>query len=119
MQEILAFAQNYFDLLYTCDVTKFEQVFHENAQLQAVGKDGYAVISSVEYKEMLRQRKSPASQKSERCDEVITVDQSSNASALLKVRVLINGTRYCDYLSLLKINGSWRIASKVYCVVPS
>ena len=50
MNDILELAQSYFDLLYTCDVTNFDAVFHPNAQLQTVGKDGYAVLTAARYK---------------------------------------------------------------------
>jgi hypothetical protein len=116
MKEILEHMQRYFDLMYTCDVTQFERVFHANAQLQTVGKDGYALLTHAAYKEILRQRKSPASSNAERRDEMVTVDQSSPTSAFVKARVLINGTQYCDYLSMLKVEGSWRIAAKIYCI---
>ena len=116
MKDILEHVQRYFDLMYTCDVTQFEQVFHPNAQLQTVGKDGYALLSHAAYKEILRQRKSPASNNAERRDEVVSIDQSSATSAFVKARVLINGTQYCDYLSLLKVEGNWRIAAKIYCI---
>lgn len=117
MNDILDLAQSYFDLLYTCDVTKFDDIFHPDAQLQTVGKDGYAMLTSARYKEVLRDRKSPASLQAERKDELLTVDRSSDTTALLKVRALINGTRYCDYLALLKVAGRWVIVSKIYTVV--
>jgi hypothetical protein len=117
MNDILGLAQRYFDLLYTCDVTTFDDIFHPDAQLQTVGKDGYAMLTSARYKDVLRDRRSPASQQAERNDEVLMVDRSSGSSALLKVRALINGTRYCDYLTLLKVKGRWLIGSKTYAVV--
>lgn len=118
MTDILELTKRYFDLLYTCDVARFDQVFHPNSQLQTVGTTGYAMLSAGQYKDILSKRKSPASSNAERRDEVLTIDQSSDTSALVKVRALINGTQYCDYLSLLKVDGQWRIASKVYCVLP-
>ena len=111
--------QGYFDLLYTCDVATFDNVFHPNAQLQTAGTNGYACLSAAGYKEVLAKRISPASQGAIRRDEVLAVDQSSDSSAAVKATAVINGVRYCDYLSLLKIDGAWRIVAKVYCVLPS
>jgi len=110
--------QRYCDLLYSCDVGKFDDVFHANAQLQAVGPQGYTCWSSAQYKEVLRKRASPAAAGAIREDEIIAIDQSSDVSAAAKLKVLINGVRFCDYLSLLKIDGDWRIVAKVYCVLP-
>ena len=117
MNDMLDLARRYFDLLYTCDVTKFDDIFHPDAQLQTVGKEGYAMVTSSRYKDVLRDRKSPASQQAERKDEVLMLDRSSDTCALLKVRTLVNGTRFCDYLTLLKVEGRWLIASKTYIVV--
>jgi hypothetical protein len=82
-----------------------------------LAKTGYAMLSAEQYRDVLSQRKSPASNNALRKDEVLTIDQSSDTSALVKVRVLINELQYCDYLSLLKIEGQWRVASKVYCTL--
>ncbi len=38
MKDVLDLVQSYFDLMYTGDVSNFDRVFHENAQLQTVGK---------------------------------------------------------------------------------
>mgnify|MGYP001194484910 FL=1 len=117
MKDIIELLQRYFDLLYTCDVGEFDKIFHDNAKLQTVGSNGYVILRSAEYKEVLRKRKSPASTDAAREDEIVTIDQSSDTSAFAKTRALINGTRYCDYLSLLRIDGRWVIVAKVYCVV--
>lgn len=117
MMNIQELAQRYFDLLYTCDVSGFDDIFHPNAQLQTVGANGYTMLTSSRYKEALRDRKSPASQQAVREDRVLLVDQTSETSALMKVTALINGTRYCDYLALLRVDGRWLIASKTYVVV--
>lgn len=117
VEEILELTNRYFDLLYTCNVAQFDQVFHSNAQLQTVGKTGYAMLSAEQYRDVLSKRRSPTSNNALRKDEVLTIDQSSDTSALVKVRVLINESQYCDYLSLLKIEGQWRVASKVYCTM--
>ena len=111
--------QRYFNLLYTCDVATFSDIFHPNAQLQTAGTTGYACLSAADYKEVLAKRSSPASLGAIRRDEVLAVDQSSDASAAAKVTAVINGVRYCDYLSLLKVDGAWLIVAKVYCVLPS
>ena len=104
--------------MYTCDVAQFDRVFHADACLQTVGKDGYVLLPGASYKEILRQRKSPASQNAERRDAIVTVDRSSENNAFVKAKVLINGTLFCDYLSLLKVDGDWRIVAKVYCILP-
>lgn len=119
MKDILALLHDYFELLYRCDVSRFDAVFHPNATLQTVGANGYQLIKAADYCEILRQRKSPESQAALRRDEIETVDQTSDSSALAKVRVLINGATFQDYLSLLRIDGQWRIVAKVYCSPPA
>ena len=118
IKDILPLLDRDFDLLYTCEVSKFDQVFHSDAALQTVGPNGYVQLSAAQYKDLLSKRASPLSQGAARKDDVLTVDQSSPTTAFAKTRAEINGTAYCDYLSLLKLDGGWRIAAKVYCIVP-
>ena len=117
MTEIQELLQRYFDLLYTCDVSRYDLVFHPNAQLQTIGDNGYAMIAAPAYREILSKRASPASLGAERADEVLTIDLSSSTTAAVKAQALINGVRYRDNLTLLKVADGWRIVSKVYCVV--
>jgi hypothetical protein len=107
--------QRYFDLLYSCDLSLFDSVFHPNAQLQAVVDGSYTCLRACDYAEMLRKRVPPRDEGSPRRDAVISIDQASEHSAAAKVSVLIGKKHYCDYLSLLSIDGQWRIVSKVYC----
>ncbi|MCD6732446.1 MAG: nuclear transport factor 2 family protein [Burkholderiaceae bacterium] len=119
MNELLALLDDYFELLYRCDIERFDRVFHRNASLQTVGADGYRHLSAGEYKKILKARVSPQSRSAPRRDEIEMVDMTSRDSALAKVSVQINEARFRDYLSLLRTSDGWRIVAKVYCTMTS
>ena len=55
---------------------------------------------------------------SERGDEpvygVLTVDQSGPECAFAKVHIALGDKHYTDYLTLLNIDGGWRIIGKTF-----
>lgn len=112
--ELLAAVQRYFDLMYDCDVAKFGDVFHPHGALNGARDDGLNIWSADQYRDVLSKRESPKSLKAERSDEVLLIDVASARQAIVKVRVLINGTRFIDHLTYLRLGDGWKIAFKAY-----
>ncbi|PWK60347.1 nuclear transport factor 2 family protein [Aminobacter sp. AP02] len=104
----------YFDLLHTCDVTNFSQVFYETALLHGF-RDGKVIIwTSSQYHEMLRHRPSPASLGAMRSGSILAIDFAADCQAVVKVGVTIGGNHFTDQLTYMKIDGAWFIVSKVF-----
>ena len=104
--------QGYFDLMYDCDISRFDRVFRSTAQLHGI-RDGQMVMWSAEtYKDVLTKRQSPKSLKAARADEILLVDFTSGSQAMTKVRVRIASTVFVDYLTWHCIDGKWLITSK-------
>ena len=119
MTEILNLIGRYFDLLQTCDVSGFDRVFHPAATLQTVGPSGHVLLSSDQYKDILRKRaSSPPSNGTTGNGRILFVDSASPTTALAKVTATINGADYIDYLSLIRADDEWLIAAKTYSIVP-
>lgn len=59
-------------------------------------------------------REAPAKRNDPRQDRILSIDMSGPESALAKVQIAIGSKLYTDYLSMLKIDGEWRIISKTY-----
>ncbi|MES2972969.1 MAG: nuclear transport factor 2 family protein [Pseudomonadota bacterium] len=106
--------QQYFDVIYHCDLDKFDGLFAPSAQLQTMRGSEHVVISRDDYRAMLAQRVPPASVKAPRHDEVFQAELNGEACALAKVGVSIIDKQFVDYLCLLKTGGRWQIVSKVY-----
>jgi hypothetical protein len=108
--------QRYFDLMYDCDVSKFDQVFHPTAQLHGVRDGALTMWPAATYREILAKRQAPKSVDAPRQEEILMIDFTSPNQALAKVRVRIHQNVFVDYLTFLKIDGEWRITAKAFHV---
>ncbi len=109
---------DYFDGFYDSDVATLKRIFHPNAHLYSaadgplVDDDMDAVYARVEA------RTAPASLGQPRMDKILSIDKSGPESALAKVQIAIGDRFYTDYLTMLKVDGGWRIISKTWTYVP-
>ena len=114
--ELTESIQKYFDLMFDCDVSKFDQVFRSTVQLHGF-RDGQMVVWSAEtYREILKKRPSPKSLNAPRADEIMLIDFASPTQALAKVRVRIASMVFVDFLTWHYIDGKWLITSKGFHV---
>jgi hypothetical protein len=111
IQHMLA---DYFETLYTQDLTMFDKVFHPGCVLYT-SQEGTVVVRPIaEYRGIVAGRKSPKELGSPRKDEILMIDVISDEMALAKVRLRLNENIMVDYLNLLKVDGKWTIAAKFY-----
>jgi Putative lumazine-binding len=106
--------RRYFELLYTCDVAQFSQVFDPAAHLYGLGEGNVVVWTADHYRQLLAGRESPKTLGSQREEALLQIDIASPTQAFAKVKVRINQMVFIDYLSLLKLKQGWRIVSKTY-----
>jgi hypothetical protein len=106
--------QHYLDMLYDCNADMADGIFHADARLSTLDGDKVIFRTVEEYKELLRNRKSPRSQGAAREDELLTLDMATPRQALVKVKMRINDLVFIDYLTMLKLDAGWRIVSKIY-----
>jgi len=112
LTSLTAALQKYFDLMYDCDTSRFDEVFRSTAHLHGF-RDGQLVAwSAPTYKEVLNKRQSPKSLGAARADEILLMDFTSADMALTKVRVRIAAMVFVDYLTWHRIDGKWLITSK-------
>lgn len=108
--------QKYFDLMFDCDTSKFDQVFRSTAQLHGF-RDGQMVVWSAEtYRAILNKRPSPKSLSAIRADEIMLIDFASSTEALAKVRVRIANMVFVDFLTWHYVDDKWLITSKGFHV---
>lgn len=111
---IEAMLGEYFDVMYTQDMVKFDRVFHTNvvlysAQTGELNRRPYDV-----YREAVVNRESPESKGETRKDQIIFIDEMSDTAAMAKVQLQMFGGVMQDYLSLIFIDGRWQIISKIW-----
>ena len=112
--ELVIAIQLYFDLMYDCDTTKFDQVLVPTAQLHGF-RNGKMTCWNVKlYRETLSDRQSSRSLEALREEHILLIDVASPDQAVVKVRVRINEMVYTDYLTYHKTDGRWIVTSKGY-----
>jgi hypothetical protein len=107
--------QSYLDGLYESDAGKIASVFHPTSVLTNVTNDGELVITPRDsWLDKVRARPSPKQRGLPRHDQVLTIDLVSPTMAYVKLKCAIPPRFFTDQLSLLKIDGRWQIAQKVF-----
>ena len=113
---LLATVEEYFEMMFDADVTRFDRVFAASAQLHGLRNGLLRVLSAAEYRQLLSADPSPKSKNAPRQQEVLLVDFGSPSQALAKVRVRVDTILYVDYLSLHLIGETWLVTAKSFHV---
>ena len=87
------------------------KVFHPEAKLFAVREGKFWQLTSEEY--ISRSPGKPAADEAARKRSIESVDITGNA-AVAKVVLDYPSVKFTDYMSLLKIDGEWRIVNKTF-----
>ena len=109
-----AVIQTYLDGLYEGDAVKLAEAFHPASALTSEDGGRLVVMPRDTWLEWVRKRPAPKAQGLSRHDEVLSVDQASPTTAFVKLRCAIPPRFFTDYLSMLKIDGRWQVAQKVF-----
>ena len=114
---IEATIRDYFDGLYEGDADKLARVFLPTSALTFEQDGKVQVLPLADWLKAVRERGAPKAKGLERDDAILMLDQSGPTTAFVKVRCQIPPRYFTDYLSLLKIDGQWRVAQKVFATV--
>jgi len=112
--EIEAVAKTYLDGLYEGDVEKLARVFHPTSALTYEQNGALTPMPRDEWLEAVRNRPSAKARGLERHDEILEIDQAGPTTAFVKLKCAIPPRFFTDYLSLLKLDGRWQVAQKIY-----
>jgi hypothetical protein len=66
------------------------------------------------YMDIVRKRPSPASRKDPRHDRVLSIEIASPTTAHVRVQDAVLPKMFTDDLTFLRVDGRWRIVSKVW-----
>jgi putative lumazine-binding protein len=108
--------KTYLDGLYEGDAEKLALVFHPTSALTYEQDGKLTPVPRDQWLDAVRNRPSPQSQGLARHDEILSIDQASPTMAWVKLKCAIPPRFFTDYLSLLKIDGRWQVAQKVFAV---
>ncbi len=104
----------YLDGLYEGDTAKLGKAFHEVSHLYSVSDGGVADVPREKWFEFVKGRESPKSRGLKRTDRIVSIDLSGPETAFVKLECSIHPRYFTDYLTLLKLNGGWKVVSKTY-----
>lgn len=116
--EVLALLEDYCDGLYDLDVQKLERAFSPTARYATIVDGSLTELSVEEYLPRLPLRTPPAEDGTPREFRVLSVRFGGEHLAHAEVQCSLFGHDYTDFLSLLRVDGRWRIQSKVFEGVP-
>ena len=115
--EVRALLARYFDGLYTGDVELLEQVFHPAALYATADERPLLHRSMPEYFRVVASRQSPASRNEVRRDRIERIQFAGDNTALARVRCSIGRRDFVDFLSLVRVDGHWRVMAKVFQII--
>ncbi|GGB30909.1 hypothetical protein GCM10011505_10360 [Tistrella bauzanensis] len=106
--------QDYFDALYDCDVSKLQRVFHPRAIYATADETPFLYRTMDEYFPVVAARQSPASRGERRRDHIDGIDLAGDNTAVARVRCSIGSRDFVDFLTFVRVDGTWRIIAKVF-----
>jgi len=109
--QILKVVQFYFDGIIEYDEAKLREAFHPDAVVS--GTDDTGALDSKPFQEWVLYTRGTAPDRAGRENTIVSVDISGHA-AVVKTDLAWPHVHYVDYLSLLKLDGTWVIMSKIW-----
>jgi len=116
--KVPALLNDYIGGLYRLDIALLRDTFSPTAQYATVADGSPVSLSIDEYFKRLEQRAAPVDQGESCTSRVISIRFAGEDVALAEIESSLFGHDYTDYLSLLRIDGRWRIQAKVFKGVP-
>lgn len=105
--------QSYFDGMHFGDTQRLRSAFHPDAYLFGYYHGDFSRMSFEDWMSEVEGMDKP-SETGEVFDMAIVATDVTGPIAQVKVTELYAGLRYTVYLSLMLIDGSWKIVNKLY-----
>jgi len=112
--ELETAVDTYFRALYSCDVQLLDSVFHPASTLFDVDEGAVTVDPYPAWREVVANRRSPASIDQVREEEIVNIDWLSERAASVHVRLRVLDSIFVDHLSFVDGPDGWQIVAKVW-----
>lgn len=113
-EDVVAVLQVYFDGLYAGDTVKLGRAFHPDAHYMTATEGKLLHLTMADYFPIVDRRPSPASQGEARRDRVLGIEFAGPVTAFARVECAVGRRFFTDFLTLVCVDGQWRIVSKVF-----
>jgi hypothetical protein len=107
--------ENYFKGHATGDGAYFRKAFHPEAKLFFIRDGKFSTLTSEEF--INRASGNPPADEAQRKRSIESVNISGNA-AVVVVKLDYPTVKFTDYMSLLKVDGEWKIVNKTFFAEP-
>ena len=104
--------QNYFSGYLNAESDLVSKAFHSETNLFSVDNEKLDKTTMTDWIKNIRSRKEKGDLRQAH-SEIMSIDVTDSA-AVAKVSLTFAKFKFTDYLSLLRIEGSWRIIGKIY-----
>ncbi len=108
--------QSYFEGMHFGDTSRLRNVFHPDACLFGYYNGEFSRMPFEDWMAEVEGMDKPA-ETGEVFDMVIVATDVTGPIAQVKVAELYAGHRYVAYLSLVQIDGDWKVVNKLYHIV--
>ncbi len=105
---------DYFDGLYLSDTEILSQVFHPDARYVCATEAPLVNLGMDAYLPIVAARPSPASRGELRRDRIAGIEFAGPTTAFARVNCAIGPKYFTDFLTLILVDGRWRIIAKVF-----
>ena len=113
LKSIAGTVQSYFDGMHFGDTSRLRRVFHPDAFLFGIYNGEFSRMSFEDWMSEVEGMDKP-SETGEVFDMVIVATDVTGPTAQVKATELYAGLRYTVYLSLMTIDGNWKVVNKLY-----
>jgi len=111
---VSAVLADYLDGLYESDTRKLRRVFHPEAHYFTATEGTLLHLDMAQYFPLVDARPSPASRGAPRTDRILAIAFAGPVTAFARVQCSIPPKHFTDLLTLVKLEGQWRIVAKVF-----
>jgi hypothetical protein len=118
LTEIAAVLETYFVGFYEGNVDKLKSVFNPACHLYSAAVTPMMDSDMEAVYDRVNNRVRPSVRGDARDDGILTIDQSAPECAFAKVYICLGDQHFTDYLTLLKIDGTWSIITKTFTAQP-
>jgi len=104
----------YYDALYHGDVERLNRAFHPTATYATASGGELLQLDLAAYLARVAARAAPATRGDAYGFRLDAIEFAGPTTALARLRSSMLGKRFVDFLALLRVDGEWRIAAKVF-----
>lgn len=116
--DIVSVLERYSDGLYRCDTSLLKTAFHPQAQYFTASDGKLLHLDMAAYFPIVEARTSPESRGEPYQFAIDSIELAGPVTAFARMRCTMLQRRYIDFLTLIQIDGEWRIIAKVFHFEP-